>query len=312
MTHLLLKKRIGATVHVFFFLFLFLVIYALRREPAAAFLWVAANIYFCLLTMFINPMDFFASSTGKQKNKKERKEHPEQNSTDAPNQQPDPLQTTSSPAYREIFSQVRDAYRKGIFSYGLIEDDPVWRRDCRELFLSNLGGPSVIEVGTGPGLDAERLGEEVNLTGVDVSRHMLQLTENRCPEAGLSAASSPWLPFTSNSFDGLFSQFLLLHIPHSFLLNNFREWRRVLKPGGVALFTFVTHENRAEETRTDWLQIPGNHCPLYYQEPYHVKYYVNRAGFSLLMHTRERPKNYHARTHDLTTVHQFLVRGRNE
>ena len=100
----------------------------------------------------------------------------------------------------------------------------------------------MLDVGTGPGhvplLVCEVL-EEAHVTGIDLSRNMLQLAERKrtaSPHAErivFQSADAKGLDFEDGSFDVVFSNTILHHIPDPRSL--LREARRVLRPGGVLL-----------------------------------------------------------------------------
>lgn len=113
-----------------------------------------------------------------------------------------------------------------------------------ERFLE-LGGGScrrVIDLGCGPGdiplllLQRSRIPEVV---GVDAASTMLALARPKAERLGLAdrarfdQADVKALPYAQGSFDGVFSNTILHHIPEPVLF--LREAARVLEPGGVLL-----------------------------------------------------------------------------
>lgn len=121
---------------------------------------------------------------------------------------------------------------------------------------------NVLEVGSGSGGPALFLVKETGcrLTGVDVNEFGIKNANELAVEHGLSArvefkqidASKP-LPFEDNSFDVVFSNDVMCHVPER--QNVLKEWHRVLKPGGQMLFTdalvisgIVSHEEIAKRS----------------------------------------------------------------
>jgi ubiquinone/menaquinone biosynthesis C-methylase UbiE len=100
----------------------------------------------------------------------------------------------------------------------------------------------LLDVGTGPGdipvIMVERI-PDCTVLGVDLAPRMLALAERRrarSPHAArveLRVADAKALDLDDASFDGVFSNTILHHIPDPRLL--LREARRVLRPGGVLL-----------------------------------------------------------------------------
>jgi SAM-dependent methyltransferase len=122
-------------------------------------------------------------------------------------------------------------------------------------------GLDLVDVGTGPGryLDALTLalqGRDVavaSVTGVDVSRPMLDTLRSSVPRARAVRALADALPFPDGSFDVVMSFNAVHHFPS--LAAFLAEAARVLRPAGVlVLYTRTPDQNRA----TVWGQyFPG-------------------------------------------------------
>ena len=117
----------------------------------------------------------------------------------------------------------------------------------------------VLEVGSGSGGPAMFIAEETgcSIIGVDLNefgvKNASELVKQSLPkgraEFRLIDASKP-LPFEPDSFDVVFSNDVLCHVPDR--LQVLRDWHRVLKAGGRMLFTdalvitgIVSHEEIA-------------------------------------------------------------------
>lgn len=118
----------------------------------------------------------------------------------------------------------------------------------------------VLEVGCGAGgcaiFLAQTLGAAV--TGIDVNEAGIRNANELAQVNGIASrvrfthieAGSP-LPFEKGSFDAVFSNDAMCHIPDR--LDTLREWHRVLRPGGRILFTdamIVTGILTSEEIAT--------------------------------------------------------------
>jgi SAM-dependent methyltransferase len=134
---------------------------------------------------------------------------------------------------------------------------PEWLEFARLLGLS--AGREVLEVGSGSGGPAVYLSAARNcrVTGVDVNEHGVRNARALAEARGLAErvrfevvdASRP-LPFADASFDAIVSNDAMCHIANRPAA--LREWHRVLRPGGRALFTdamvvtgVVSHEELA-------------------------------------------------------------------
>jgi SAM-dependent methyltransferase len=90
----------------------------------------------------------------------------------------------------------------------------------------NLGDKKVLEVGAGSGLLQDIV---TDYTGLDISPSARRFFHKKFVEA-----SATDMPFADNSFDGLWSIWVLEHIPNP--EKALLEMRRVVKPGGYIFF----------------------------------------------------------------------------
>jgi ubiquinone/menaquinone biosynthesis C-methylase UbiE len=98
-----------------------------------------------------------------------------------------------------------------------------------------------LEIGAGTGyftLNLLRAGVVGEAVATDISPGMLSRLERSAGEMGLrvetAACEAAELPFEDDSFDLVFGHAVLHHLPD--LAAAFREFRRVLRPGGVVAF----------------------------------------------------------------------------
>src|SRR3954468_735294 len=98
-----------------------------------------------------------------------------------------------------------------------------------------------LEIGAGTGyfsLHLLKAGIVGEATATDISPGMLEALEANAERLGLEVATkvcdAERLPFDDGSFDLVFGHAVLHHIPD--LDRAFREFRRVLRPGGVVFF----------------------------------------------------------------------------
>ncbi len=101
--------------------------------------------------------------------------------------------------------------------------------------------PRALEIGAGTGyfsLNLLRAGVVSEAVATDISPGMLRRLEHSATELGLSvetaACAATDLPFEDDSFDLVFGHAVLHHLPD--LHAAFREFGRVLRPGGVVAF----------------------------------------------------------------------------
>jgi SAM-dependent methyltransferase len=157
-------------------------------------------------------------------------------------------------------------------------------------FAGQLGvrpGSEVLEVGSGSGGPAVYLAaaRDCRVTGVDINEHGVRNARALAAERGLTDrvrfeavdAGRP-LPFPDGAFDAVVSNDAMCHIRGR--LDVLRDWLRVLRPGGRALFTdamvltgLVSHEELATRSSIGFYLFvpPGANEAL-----------LGQAGFTLL------------------------------
>ncbi len=120
--------------------------------------------------------------------------------------------------------------------------DLYWRRRAAALALRAApGARDALDACCGTGdftLALRRVyGPALKLTGADLSGAMLSLAQAKDPAAVFVAAEAKALPFPDGSFDLVAISFATrnLNIDRQKLLAALREFRRVLRPGGVFL-----------------------------------------------------------------------------
>jgi SAM-dependent methyltransferase len=164
-------------------------------------------------------------------------------------------------AYADYASSVEAAVRQE--TYGEDLGQTSWLTAQEWLAFADLLGISpdaeVLEVGSGSGGPAVYLASKrgCRVTGVDINEHGVRNALRLAEARGLGErtrfqvldANQP-LPFSEASFDAVVSNDAMCHIAQR--LSALRDWYRVLRPGGRALFTdamvvtgIVSHEELA-------------------------------------------------------------------
>lgn len=98
------------------------------------------------------------------------------------------------------------------------------------------GDETVVDVGCGNGNDLLQLangGHREALIGCDLSRGMLNVTQQRVPGALLGVADAQFLPVADGAADVVLAMHMLYHVPD--ISQAVLECRRVMRPGGVFL-----------------------------------------------------------------------------
>jgi len=109
----------------------------------------------------------------------------------------------------------------------------------REFIIRSLGarsGERILEVGVGTGLSLPLYPEHVKVTGIDISKHMLDIARKRVERMALQQVEGVMemdaqnMSFRDSSFDKVVAMYVVSVVPDPIALID--EIRRVCKPGG--------------------------------------------------------------------------------
>jgi SAM-dependent methyltransferase len=110
--------------------------------------------------------------------------------------------------------------------------------------------PDVLDVGCGDG--ARTLANlPAGSVGLDVSRRGLELATETVPDARLVQGEMSALPFAAGRFDGITAYHAVFHVDRDRHPAVYREFARVLRPGGRLLMTLPS--GRFETVRRGWM-----------------------------------------------------------
>lgn len=140
----------------------------------------------------------------------------------------------------EVNEKTRRAYDLVAERYDELFHDEMERKEYDRNLLDALAarlpaGARVCDAGCGPsGHVARYLADKgVDVTGVDISQRCVELARLRNPKIPFERQDFSRLAFPDASFDAIVSFYSILDTPKRYLDLVFREFGRVLRPGGL-------------------------------------------------------------------------------
>jgi len=137
---------------------------------------------------------------------------------------------------------------------------------------------TVVDVGCGDGARTLANLSSVEAVGVDIARRPLELARERVPGAHLVQGEMTGLPMADGVADAVTAYHAVFHVDSEDHPAVYREFARVLRPGGYALLTVGS--GRTESVRHDWL---GTGERMYWSTPgpERTRSQLREAGFEV-------------------------------
>lgn len=113
--------------------------------------------------------------------------------------------------------------------------DDAWWVEGTDAFIKELPqGGSVLDVGCGSGVKSKYFAERgCKVVGIDISDGLLDIARREVPAAEFRELSMTDLDLMTETFDGVFAQASLLHIPKKEAGEVVKEMAKRLVPGGL-------------------------------------------------------------------------------
>lgn len=138
--------------------------------------------------------------------------------------------------FESLYANLKKDPFTNAFTYGRVKLDQL----VDTLFSSLPEGAAILDIGCGTGehlARAQRHG--LVATGIEPAASMLEVAKRNVPGARIEQGVATDLPFGDGEFDGLIQIEVLRYLHRDDIREALKEARRVLRPGGVALFTLV-------------------------------------------------------------------------
>lgn len=137
-------------------------------------------------------------------------------------------------------NKLKDTYNKLANDWVSDHNKDVWWYEGVDKFLSLLPkGSTILDVGCGGGNKSEYMKEKgYVVTGVDFSEKMIELAKKQFPDIDFNVSDVYEIDKYPRTFDAIFAQALLLHIPKKDILKVLEKFKSRLNKGGL-LFVAV-------------------------------------------------------------------------
>ena len=184
---------------------------------------------------------------------------------------------------RKSYNLVAEEYVRRL--YHELESKPL-DREVLERFATAVRDQGLVcELGCGPGQVARYLHERgVAVQGLDLSPHMVELARQLNPGIEFQEGDMAKLQAQDASWVGIVAFYSIIHIPRPEVVAVLSEWRRVLRPGGLALLSF--HRGQQEQ-HVDTLWDKQISLDFTFFECAEMEDYLSKAGY-VVEERRER------------------------
>jgi ubiquinone/menaquinone biosynthesis C-methylase UbiE len=152
--------------------------------------------------------------------------------------------------------------------------------------LSGASGP-MADIGCGPGHVARFLRDHGAMTtGIDLSAGMVDAARATHPEVEFRQGNMLDLPLDDDSLAAIVTFYAIIHLRPEEIGPAFREFRRVLKPGGLLLPAFHVGDECIH--RSEWWDQPVD-LDFQFFAPAAIEAALVESGFSVEMSLQRRP-----------------------
>ncbi len=145
----------------------------------------------------------------------------------------------------EIFKIVEESYDKMGERYHNSRNNEKFNSELKKFSSLLPNSAEVLDAGCGVGRPTSEflVNKGFNVTGVDISKKMVELAKVNVPSATFYQKNILTLDFPDNAFDGIICVYTLWHIPreeHSKIFDNFH---RMLKQNGILVINTGIYES---------------------------------------------------------------------
>ncbi len=144
-------------------------------------------------------------------------------------------------------------------------------------------GQTVLEIGSGPGEVSGFLSHlGVKCLGTDLSEQMIENARKYFPDIQFEVQDFFRLTYPNDSFGGVVAYYAIVNWPLGEIKGALEEVKRVLKSGGLFLFTFHIFEGETQTEVANFFNQEGAALTFYYFKVDDMKALVENLGFQVV------------------------------
>ncbi|MEK7568551.1 MAG: class I SAM-dependent methyltransferase [Patescibacteria group bacterium] len=184
---------------------------------------------------------------------------------------------------------IKDTYNKIAEDWHRTHKDDDWWVSGTEHFCSLLPkGSLVLDVGCGGGVKSKYFIEKgMTVVGADLSENMISIAKREVPQARFATLDARDIDTLPETFDGIFAQAVLLHIPKKEIVPLIKKFKEKIKEGGY-LYVAVK-EQRADKSEEEIKDMDDYGYPyelfFSYFTQGELEQYFSDAGFEVVSST---------------------------
>ena len=145
----------------------------------------------------------------------------------------------------DIFKTIEASYDKMGEAYHNFRDNEKFNNELERFSELLPRSGHILDAGCGVGtpVSAFLVKKGFKVTGVDISKKMIDIAKENVPEATFYHRSIHKLDFPNGSFDGIICVYTLWHIPRSHHSSIIKNFQRMLKDDGILVLNTGIHES---------------------------------------------------------------------
>lgn len=142
-------------------------------------------------------------------------------------------------------------------------------------------GDTIVDTGCGPSghIGKYLFDKGLDVIGIDISEKCVENAINHNSKMKFKQMDFCKMEFTDNSFKGIISFYSIIHIPKKYVSQVFKEFKRILKPGGRLILT--VKKGNDENFLNDLLGYKAKIYYSYFNEN-EIKSYLGSNGFKII------------------------------